>query len=159
MEPIKRFAPLFATQLSAIALLLWIAGLGSDSATAWAEPLERGEATSTDRPTPSPLADELSGDGATVSGGETVATEAALLAWPQPPALADRRAELHRWRGKQAAPLDPAPDPKPPEDTTPRIRISVTGEILDQPVFTPFRREGTVRESSQPVYVINRQQM
>jgi vitamin B12 transporter len=46
-----------------------------------------------------------------------------------------------------------------PEDTTPRIRISVTGEVLDQPVFTPFRREGTVRESSQPVYVINRQQI
>lgn len=41
----------------------------------------------------------------------------------------------------------------------PLIRINVTGQILDQPVFTPFRREGTVREASQPVYVINREQM
>lgn len=39
------------------------------------------------------------------------------------------------------------------------LRINVTGELLDQPVFTPFRREGTVRETSQPVYVINRQQI
>jgi len=39
------------------------------------------------------------------------------------------------------------------------LRINVTGEILNQPVFAPFRQEGTVRESSQPVYVINRQQM
>jgi len=44
------------------------------------------------------------------------------------------------------------------EDTAP-LRINVTGEILDQPVFTPFRQEGTLRESSQPVYIINRQQM
>ncbi|NEQ30260.1 MAG: TonB-dependent receptor plug domain-containing protein, partial [Leptolyngbya sp. SIO4C5] len=44
------------------------------------------------------------------------------------------------------------------EAETPPLRINVTGEILDQPVFTPFRREGTVREASQPVYVINRQQ-
>lgn len=45
--------------------------------------------------------------------------------------------------------------PRSPE----RLRINVTGELLDQPVYTPFRREGTVRESSQPVYVINREQI
>ncbi|MGK7889016.1 MAG: hypothetical protein AB4042_06750, partial [Leptolyngbyaceae cyanobacterium] len=45
------------------------------------------------------------------------------------------------------------------ETETPTIRINVTGELLDLPVFTPFRREGTVRETSQPVYVINRQQI
>ncbi|NEQ97934.1 MAG: TonB-dependent receptor [Cyanothece sp. SIO2G6] len=45
------------------------------------------------------------------------------------------------------------------ETETPTIRINVTGELLDQPIFTPFRREGTVREASQPVYVINRQQI
>ena len=47
---------------------------------------------------------------------------------------------------------EPALEPEP-------IRINVTGEILDQPVFTPFRQEGTLRESSQPVYIINRQQI
>lgn len=39
------------------------------------------------------------------------------------------------------------------------IRIQVIERILDQPVFSPFRREGTVRESSQAVYIINRQQI
>ena len=39
------------------------------------------------------------------------------------------------------------------------IRINVVERILDQPVYSPFRREGTVRESTQPVYVINRDQI
>lgn len=46
-----------------------------------------------------------------------------------------------------------------PDSETPPLRITVTGQILNQPVYTPFRREGTIRESSQPVYVINRQQI
>ncbi len=49
-------------------------------------------------------------------------------------------------------------DPDSPDGPT-RLRLTVTGEILDQPVYTPFRREGTVRESSQPVYVIDRDQI
>lgn len=39
------------------------------------------------------------------------------------------------------------------------LRINVVESILDQPVYSPFRREGTVRESTQPVYVINRDQI
>ncbi|MEO0434957.1 MAG: TonB-dependent receptor [Cyanobacteria bacterium J06656_5] len=39
------------------------------------------------------------------------------------------------------------------------IRINVVERILDQPVYSPFRREGTVRESTQAVYVINRDQI
>ncbi|MUL37871.1 TonB-dependent receptor [Gloeocapsopsis sp. AAB1 = 1H9] len=39
------------------------------------------------------------------------------------------------------------------------IRITVTDRILDQPVYGPFRREATVRESTRPVYVINREQI
>ncbi|MEO0395919.1 MAG: TonB-dependent receptor [Cyanobacteria bacterium P01_A01_bin.137] len=39
------------------------------------------------------------------------------------------------------------------------IRINVVERILDQPVYSPFRREGSVRESTQPVYVINRDQI
>ncbi|NJM24055.1 MAG: TonB-dependent receptor [Richelia sp. SM1_7_0] len=39
------------------------------------------------------------------------------------------------------------------------IELTVTGEILDQPVFTPFRREGKVRDATRPVYVINREEI
>nr|OEJ79562.1 TonB-dependent receptor [Cyanobacterium sp. IPPAS B-1200] len=39
------------------------------------------------------------------------------------------------------------------------IFIIITDKILNQPVFAPFRREATVRDSSRPVYVINRQQI
>ena len=34
------------------------------------------------------------------------------------------------------------------------IEITVIGKILNQPVFSPFRREGTVKDSTRPVYVI-----
>ena len=39
------------------------------------------------------------------------------------------------------------------------IELTVTGEILDQPVFTPFRREGKVRDATRPVYVIDREEI
>ena len=39
------------------------------------------------------------------------------------------------------------------------LRINVVESILDQPVYSPFRRAGTVREATQPVYVINREQI
>lgn len=45
------------------------------------------------------------------------------------------------------------------EDDDGILRINVVESILDQPVYSPFRREGTVRESTQPVYVINREQI
>ncbi|NJM24051.1 MAG: TonB-dependent receptor [Richelia sp. RM2_1_2] len=39
------------------------------------------------------------------------------------------------------------------------IELTVIGEILNQPVFTPFRREGKVRDATRPVYVINRKEI
>lgn len=39
------------------------------------------------------------------------------------------------------------------------IELTVIGEILDQPVFAPFRREGMVRDATRPVYVINREEI
>lgn len=39
------------------------------------------------------------------------------------------------------------------------IELTVIGEILNQPVFTPFRREGKVRDATRPVYVINRSEI
>lgn len=37
--------------------------------------------------------------------------------------------------------------------------ITVTGRILNQPVYAPFRREAPVKDSTRPVYVINREQI
>ncbi|MEM9272555.1 MAG: TonB-dependent receptor [Cyanobacteria bacterium P01_F01_bin.143] len=39
------------------------------------------------------------------------------------------------------------------------IEITVVGEILDQPVFTPFRSEGKVRDATRPVYVIDSEEI
>lgn len=39
------------------------------------------------------------------------------------------------------------------------IEIIVIDEILNQPVYAPFRREATVRDSTRPVYVINWEQI
>ncbi|MEM9005176.1 MAG: TonB-dependent receptor [Cyanobacteria bacterium P01_F01_bin.86] len=46
-----------------------------------------------------------------------------------------------------------------PAPTEPTLRITVTEKLLNQPVYSPFRREGTLRESTQPVYVIDRDQI
>ncbi|MEO1560156.1 MAG: TonB-dependent receptor, partial [Cyanobacteria bacterium J06632_19] len=46
-----------------------------------------------------------------------------------------------------------------PEKEEADIELTVVGEILDQPVFTPFRREGKVRDATRPVYVINREEI
>ncbi|MEM7796334.1 MAG: TonB-dependent receptor [Cyanobacteria bacterium P01_C01_bin.118] len=57
---------------------------------------------------------------------------------------------------------DPA-DPDVEEETEPSaeppLRINITEELLNRPVYSPFGREGTVREATQPVYVINRDQI
>ena len=41
----------------------------------------------------------------------------------------------------------------------PDIEITVTGKVLNQPVFSPFRREGTVKDSTRPIYVINKEEI
>lgn len=50
------------------------------------------------------------------------------------------------------------PSPEAEEEEA-DIELTVIGEILDQPVFTPFRREGKVRDATRPVYVINREEI
>ncbi|MEO1181276.1 MAG: TonB-dependent receptor plug domain-containing protein, partial [Cyanobacteria bacterium J06636_28] len=55
--------------------------------------------------------------------------------------------------------LEPSETVVQASDVDDVIRINVVERILDQPVYSPFRREGTVRESTQPVYVINRDQI
>lgn len=39
------------------------------------------------------------------------------------------------------------------------IEITVIDSILNEPVFSPFRREGTVKDSTRPVYVITGEEM
>ncbi|MGQ9837619.1 MAG: TonB-dependent receptor plug domain-containing protein [Cyanobacteriota bacterium] len=46
-------------------------------------------------------------------------------------------------------------DPVPAEV----LDTGISAEILNQPVTSPFRRPGLLRDSSRPVYVINRQQI
>jgi vitamin B12 transporter len=58
-----------------------------------------------------------------------------------------------------AQPVSPPPASELLEEDEESIRITVTGRILDQPVYAPFRREATVRDSSRPVYVVNREQI
>lgn len=167
IKPMICLTEFSATRLSAISLLLWVFNLGPGALGARAEAPESDESARAVQAA-LPSGDEFSGDdGAMVSDRALpIATDAAVLAWPHPQpiqpaqALAELLAELNRWQEKQADPSNSeVPDPDTAEETAPLIRISVTGEILDQPVYTPFRREGTVRESSQPVYVINRQQI
>ncbi|MEM1278716.1 MAG: TonB-dependent receptor [Cyanobacteria bacterium P01_H01_bin.152] len=55
--------------------------------------------------------------------------------------------------------IDAETETETPASTEPTIRINVTEELLNQPVYSPFRREGTLRESTQPVYVIDRDQI
>lgn len=45
------------------------------------------------------------------------------------------------------------------DEQEPPIEITVTGKVLNQPVFSPFRREGTVKDSTRPVYVITGEEM
>ncbi len=59
----------------------------------------------------------------------------------------------------QAEPLEIASDTEKDDEDIEEINITVTGELLNQPLYAPFRREGTVRESTRPAYVINREQV
>jgi len=52
-----------------------------------------------------------------------------------------------------------ASDTEADDEDLQEIDITVTGELLNQPLYAPFRREGTVRESTRPAYVINREQV
>jgi vitamin B12 transporter len=56
-----------------------------------------------------------------------------------------------------AQPVSPSPASELLEEG--EEEITVTGKILNQPVFAPFRREAPVKESTRPVYVINREQI
>ncbi len=41
----------------------------------------------------------------------------------------------------------------------PEIRVTITEKLLQQPIFTPFRREGTVQESTRATFVITKEEI
>lgn len=47
----------------------------------------------------------------------------------------------------------------PENEREPDIELTVTEKLLNQPVYSPFRREGTVKDSTHPIYVINKDEM
>ncbi|MEA5617672.1 TonB-dependent receptor [Cronbergia sp. UHCC 0137] len=50
----------------------------------------------------------------------------------------------------------------PPETTAEKeadIEINVIDKLLNEPVFSPFRQEGTVKDSTRPIYVITGEEM
>lgn len=49
--------------------------------------------------------------------------------------------------------------PQQDDSDVDEIEITVIERILNQPVYTPFRRDATVRDSTRPVYTIDRQQI
>ncbi|UKP00277.1 TonB-dependent receptor plug domain-containing protein [Nostoc sp. UHCC 0870] len=45
------------------------------------------------------------------------------------------------------------------QEQEPDIELTVIDKLLNEPVFSPFRREGTVKDSTRPVYVITGEEM
>jgi vitamin B12 transporter len=45
------------------------------------------------------------------------------------------------------------------QEKEPDIELTVIYKLLNEPVYSPFRREGTVKDSTRPVYVITNEEM
>ncbi|TVP68803.1 MAG: TonB-dependent receptor [Leptolyngbya sp. LCM1.Bin17] len=132
------------------ALLLWAAACG------WLPLPGRAESLTTQL-APLPLTEaDIASDLTLSPGADAAALQPLALPEPEQP-QADRWAHTHIALDDGSFEADLG-QLQAQEDVEP-IRIQVIERILDQPVFSPFRREGTVREASQPVYVINREQI
>ncbi|MBD6620762.1 TonB-dependent receptor [Komarekiella sp. 'clone 1'] len=53
----------------------------------------------------------------------------------------------------------PENTPASTEEKEPDIELTVIDKLLNEPVYSPFRREGTVKDSTRPVYVITGEEM
>ena len=49
--------------------------------------------------------------------------------------------------------------PKPAEPVAEEEEIIVTDRVLNKPIFSPFRQEGTVRDATRPAYVITQEEI
>ncbi|BAZ18246.1 TonB-dependent receptor (plasmid) [Calothrix sp. NIES-4071] len=52
-----------------------------------------------------------------------------------------------------------AQNPTSTQEKEPDIELTVIEKLLNEPVYSPFRREGTVKDSTRPIYVITGEQM
>ncbi|WP_375473898.1 TonB-dependent receptor domain-containing protein [uncultured Nostoc sp.] len=70
--------------------------------------------------------------------------------------------EFPRYKGS-ARDLQPVvqttPENTPASTEEPDIELTVIEKLLNEPVYSPFRREGTVKDSTRPVYVITGEEM
>ncbi|MDZ8087095.1 MAG: TonB-dependent receptor [Nostoc sp. DedQUE12b] len=57
------------------------------------------------------------------------------------------------------AQITPENTPTSIEEKEPDIELTVIDKLLNEPVYSPFRREGTVKDSTRPVYVITGEEM
>ncbi|MDZ7968037.1 MAG: TonB-dependent receptor [Nostoc sp. DedSLP03] len=57
------------------------------------------------------------------------------------------------------AQVPPENTPASTEEKEPDIELTVIDKLLNEPVYSPFRREGTVKDSTRPVYVITGEEM
>nr|MDZ8016501.1 TonB-dependent receptor [Nostoc sp. ZfuVER08] len=57
------------------------------------------------------------------------------------------------------AQVKPENTPTSVEEKEPDIELTVIDKLLNEPVYSPFRREGTVKDSTRPVYVITGEEM
>jgi vitamin B12 transporter len=50
--------------------------------------------------------------------------------------------------------------PTPQPETVPDLEINVYGDrLLNKPIYSPFRKEGTLKDSTRPAYVINKDEI
>ncbi|OKH25441.1 TonB-dependent receptor plug domain-containing protein [Chroogloeocystis siderophila] len=59
----------------------------------------------------------------------------------------------------QPVAVTPKNTPEATEEQAADIELTVIDKLLNEPVFSPFRREGTVQDSTRPVYVITNEEM
>jgi vitamin B12 transporter len=55
---------------------------------------------------------------------------------------------------------DPPTPPPPTSEAVPDLEINVYGErLLNKPIYSPFRKEGTLKDSTRPAYVIDKDEI
>jgi vitamin B12 transporter len=68
------------------------------------------------------------------------------------------------WESKISALAQQSPNPQPEENSSPaeepELEIFIYGEeLLNQPIYSPFREQGTLRDSTRPAYVIEQNEI
>ncbi|PMB24771.1 TonB-dependent receptor [Fischerella thermalis CCMEE 5198] len=90
-------------------------------------------------------------------------TITAGMLWENSPMIATEVLQISEFPQEEGSAKDLQPFAEViSQDTTenePDIELTVIDKLLNEPVFSPFRREGTVKDSTRPVYVITGEEM